>query len=251
MPFSSTCICLRSLRSSAPSGSSSSSTDGRLTSARASATRCFWPPESSRGRDFSRPCSSTSSSASATRVRISSLSILRRLQPEGDVVGDVQVLEQRVALEDGVHVALVGRHGLDRLALEEDAPLARLLEARDHAQRRGLAATRRARAARRTRPCAISRFRSSTATESPKRLVTPSKRMAEHSVGYSPDESFAHAPSLPSSTPSPLSRRPSRRGSSSASPIDSVEMTSMKVPIALMVGLTPKRICVQMRTGSG
>jgi hypothetical protein len=69
MPFSSTCICLRSFWSSAPSGSSSSSTEGRLTSARASATRCFWPPESSRGRAFSRPRSSTGSRASATRVR--------------------------------------------------------------------------------------------------------------------------------------------------------------------------------------
>ena len=44
--FSSTCISSRSLRSSAPSGSSSSSTRGRLTSARARATRCRWPPES-------------------------------------------------------------------------------------------------------------------------------------------------------------------------------------------------------------
>src|SRR3954470_20690458 len=46
MRFNSSCICLRSLRSSAPSGSSSSSTVGRLTSARASATRCCCPPES-------------------------------------------------------------------------------------------------------------------------------------------------------------------------------------------------------------
>ena len=44
--FSSSCISLRSFRSSAPSGSSSRSAAGRLTSARASATRCCWPPES-------------------------------------------------------------------------------------------------------------------------------------------------------------------------------------------------------------
>ena len=49
MLLSSSCISLRSLRSSAPSGSSSSSTRGMLTSARASATRCCWPPESCRG----------------------------------------------------------------------------------------------------------------------------------------------------------------------------------------------------------
>ena len=44
--FSSTCIAWRSFRSSAPSGSSSSSTRGRITSARASATRWRCPPES-------------------------------------------------------------------------------------------------------------------------------------------------------------------------------------------------------------
>ncbi len=43
---SSNCVCSRSFLSSAPSGSSSSSSFGRLTSERASATRCRWPPES-------------------------------------------------------------------------------------------------------------------------------------------------------------------------------------------------------------
>src|SRR4029077_6489843 len=47
--FSSTCIAWRSLRSRAPSGSSSRSALGLLTRARASATRCCWPPESSLG----------------------------------------------------------------------------------------------------------------------------------------------------------------------------------------------------------
>ena len=46
---SSTCSRCRSFRSSAPSGSSSSSTAGRLTSARATATRCCWPPDSCPG----------------------------------------------------------------------------------------------------------------------------------------------------------------------------------------------------------
>jgi hypothetical protein len=63
--LSSTCIALRSLRSSAPSGSSSSSTFGCITSARASATRCCMPPESSAGLACSRPVRRTSSSASA------------------------------------------------------------------------------------------------------------------------------------------------------------------------------------------
>ena len=50
--FSSSCICLRSFRSSAPSGSSSRRTRGLLTIARASATRCCWPPESCVGFRF-------------------------------------------------------------------------------------------------------------------------------------------------------------------------------------------------------
>ena len=52
----------------------------------------------------------------------------------------------------------------------------------------------------------------------------------------------AHAVSRPTSTPSPLSRRPSRRGSAMASPISTAETASMSVPIALIVGVTPKRI---------
>ena len=44
---SSICMSVRSFLSSAASGSSSSSTAGLLTRARASATRCCWPPDSS------------------------------------------------------------------------------------------------------------------------------------------------------------------------------------------------------------
>ena len=80
-------------------------------------------------------------------------------------------------------------------------------------------------------PSAIVRSRSSTAVAAPKRFVTPSKRTAS-----------LIAPSLPLSTPSPLSRRPNSRGSTSASAIASTEMASISVPIALIVGVTPKRI---------
>ena len=52
--LSSICIWRRSLRSRAPSGSSSSSTCGWLISARASATRCCWPPESWAGRRLAK-----------------------------------------------------------------------------------------------------------------------------------------------------------------------------------------------------
>ena len=51
--------------------------------------------------------------------------------------------EERVALEDGVDVALVGRQADDVAVAEEDAALGRLLEAADHAQRRRLAAAGR------------------------------------------------------------------------------------------------------------
>ena len=230
MPLSSTCICLRSFRSSAPSGSSSSSTAGRLTSARASATRCFWPPESSRGFERSRPRSSTSSSASPTRVRISSPGDLAPLQPEGHVVLHVEVLEQRVALEDRVDVAPVGRHGLDRLALEEDLALARLLEAGDHPQRRRLPAARRA------------EQREELALLDLEVEVVHRDRVCRSAWSRPRSGSRLTPRSRPTSTPSPLSRRPSRRGSAIARPMSSAETASMRVPIALIVGVTPKRI---------
>ena len=58
--------------SSAPVGSSASRISGRLTSARAIATRCCWPPESCVGRLCSRPVSPTEASArmrQAVRIR--------------------------------------------------------------------------------------------------------------------------------------------------------------------------------------
>ena len=63
-------------------------------------------------------------------------------QPEGDVVEDREVREERVALEDGVDVAPVGRQPDDVAVAEVDRALVRLLEAADHPQRRRLAAAR-------------------------------------------------------------------------------------------------------------
>jgi hypothetical protein len=60
-----------------------------------------------------------------------------------DVLVHVHMREQRVVLEDRVDVSLVRRHAGDRLAGEEDLALGRLLEARDHAERRRLAAAGR------------------------------------------------------------------------------------------------------------
>src|SRR5262249_10358747 len=66
------------------------------------------------------------------------------LQAAGDVLRDRPMWEERVALEDRVDRPLIGRQMLDRAALEQDLPGTRLLEARDQAQQRGLAAARRA-----------------------------------------------------------------------------------------------------------
>jgi hypothetical protein len=65
-------------------------------------------------------------------------------EPEGDVVEHVLVGKQRVVLEDRVDVALVGRHVGHVGSSQEHAALVRQLEARDHAQRRRLAAAARA-----------------------------------------------------------------------------------------------------------
>lgn len=50
-------------------------------------------------------------------------------QAEGDVLEDVEVREERVGLEDGVHGPLVGREGRDVLVAEVDGPGRGLLQA--------------------------------------------------------------------------------------------------------------------------
>ena len=119
----------RSLRSSAASGSSSSSTLGRLTSARARATRCAGRRRAARGSPWR---GRRAGPARAPRRRAVDLgaSIALAAQAEGDVVPNVEVLEERVALEDGVDVALVGRRAGDVLALEQDRARGRVARSR-------------------------------------------------------------------------------------------------------------------------
>jgi hypothetical protein len=62
------------------------------------------------------------------------------LEPERDVLVDVEVREQRVALEHRVHRPLVRLAVRDVEVAEVDRTLGRLLEPGDHAQRRRLAA---------------------------------------------------------------------------------------------------------------
>jgi hypothetical protein len=66
------------------------------------------------------------------------------LEPERNVVGNGEVREEGVALEDRVDVALVRRRLRHVGPVEHDPPARRPLEARDHPQRRGLAAAGRA-----------------------------------------------------------------------------------------------------------
>ncbi len=73
------------------------------------------------------------------------LALVHPLQPhpERDVVPDRHVREERVVLEDHVHVAPVRRHGGDVDAAEQDPPLVGLLEAADHPEGRRLPAAAR------------------------------------------------------------------------------------------------------------
>ena len=69
---------------------------------------------------------------------------LAQLQAIGHVVVHVVVREQGVALEDHRRIALVGRQRVDRLVAQVDFARIRAFKARNHAQRRRLAAAGRA-----------------------------------------------------------------------------------------------------------
>ena len=90
-------------------------------------------------------------------------------------------------------------------------------------------------------PRPIRRVRSSTAVKPPKRLVTASSSTAHSPVPADEVRCGAHAVRPPVRTARPLSRRPSRRGSSTASAMKNSETRSMSVPTALIVGEMPKR----------
>jgi hypothetical protein len=79
--LSSIFMCSRSFRSSAPSGSSSSSSVGSSTMLRAMATRCRWPPDSWSTRFSPALASPTRSSMAAALRARSALSTPRRASP--------------------------------------------------------------------------------------------------------------------------------------------------------------------------
>ncbi len=63
----------------------------------------------------------------------------RRAQRKGQVVVDRHGRIERILLEDKGNIALGGRSRVDRLAVEEDAPLILFFQPSDHAQRSGFA----------------------------------------------------------------------------------------------------------------
>ena len=126
--------------SSADNGSSSRRICGSVTSARASATRCCWPPDS---------CAGTRSRVSGHGDELEELHRLlapRRLvdalhlEREGDIVDAGEMRKERVALEHHRRAALGRRQFGDVGRADENVPFGRALVARDHAQSRGLAA---------------------------------------------------------------------------------------------------------------
>ena len=112
---------------------------GRLTSARASATRWRWPPESWFGRRLPNSAEANRLEHLAGAPASLGLPTPFTLRPYSTFSLHGHVREQRVVLEDGVDVAVVRRDVGDVLAAEQDRAGRRLLEAGDHAQHRRLA----------------------------------------------------------------------------------------------------------------
>ena len=137
-------VASRSDGSRFDSGSSRSRRRGSGASARASATRCCMPPEISLTRRGSSPGRRTSASTSATRAAHPLRRPAARLEPEGDVLADREVREERVVLEHHAEVAALGRHAGHLLAVHQDAAGVGDLEPGQAAQERRLAAAARA-----------------------------------------------------------------------------------------------------------
>src|ERR687891_636202 len=113
--FSSPCIALRSFRSSAARGSSRSRTAGSLV-------------EPHRRQGIGEP---------ATGLLLGQALLPK---PVPDVLGHREVGEQRIVLENGVDVAVVGREGSHVLAPEQDMSGIGALEPGDEAEGGGLSA---------------------------------------------------------------------------------------------------------------
>ena len=159
----------RVISSSAPNGSSISSSAGSNASARAIETRCCMPPESCHGWWSPNAVSSTRSSISCTRALRRSRSQPSISSGRRDVLRHRSPVEEDGVLEDDPVVAVDARLAR-RLAVHGHGARRRLDQVADHAQQRRLAAARRAdqrdelagRRARGRCPAAPSRCRAGT-----------------------------------------------------------------------------------------
>src|SRR3954470_6442717 len=146
----------RTLASSAPNGSSRSSTRGSPGRARARAIRPGGPaPGGAQGARERDPLALAAAELAGVARLVAAqaddpeqLVDLRRdlglralvdAQPEGDVLAHGHVLERRVVLEDEADAAALRGQGGGVLVRDDDAPGVGQLEAGDHAQQRRLA----------------------------------------------------------------------------------------------------------------
>ena len=141
---SSICISSRSLASRLLSGSSSSRICGRMTSARAKRHALLLA-----ARELAREAAAEGGQSHQFQRLADPPGALHRghalhFEAERHVLGDRHVRKERVALEHDAEPALGGLHRQKIAALQRDRASGRLDEARDHLQRRGLAAARRA-----------------------------------------------------------------------------------------------------------
>ena len=111
-----------------------------ITSARASATRCCWPPEQLLRIALAEAGQAHEAERVGDAPRDLGLRHGAHLQAERHVLRRRHVREQRITLEHHPGRALVRARGGDDLRADADFAGGRQDEARDHAQRRGLAA---------------------------------------------------------------------------------------------------------------
>ena len=143
---------MRSCASRLESGSSNSTILESNASARASATRCCWPPDSRVAGRSAKSARSTSASARSTAgPRVASRAMPRTRKRERDVVEHRHVRPDRIGLEHHRQAARVPAAGDDcrqrrrtTRAVDRDAPAGRPLQTGDGTQRRRLAAAGRA-----------------------------------------------------------------------------------------------------------
>ena len=135
------------------------------------------------------------------------VALLAATQPEGDVLVDVEVREERVALEHRVDRPLVGLGVGDVVAGQRDRARAGRLQTGHHPQRGRLAAARTGRAARRTSPSVRrgpgrgrrrTRRSAGSACAAPARRTTtgrPAPRRRPHQAAPQPPVTSANSPS--------------------------------------------------------